>query len=102
MSVRTETGRTAMTVRVTFTSDEAREVGTVIGIDWASAPFDLEQFRMGMDVELEHGLRDPATNVTSSDPVMTGKIALAHLNEFLDYYTRLARMEEEAKQVTAH
>lgn len=90
-----------MTGRSNFTSEEALQVGTVIGIDWASAPFDVEQFRMGMDVELEHGLHDPMTNVTGSDPVMTGKIALAHLNEFPDYYTRLARMEEEAKQDTA-
>ena len=87
--------------RASFTSDEARQIGTEIGIDWASAPFDIEQFRMGMDVELEHGLRDPATDVTSSDPVVTGKIALAHLNEFPDYYTRLARMEEEAKRDNA-
>ena len=86
-----------MTGRATFTSEEARQVGTEIGIDWASAPFDVEQFRMGMDVELEHGLHD----VTSSDPVVTGKIALAHLNEFPDYYTRLARMEEEAKRDSA-
>jgi hypothetical protein len=90
-----------MTGRTNFTSDEARKVGTEIGIDWASAPFDLEQFRMGMDVELEHGLHDPVTDVTSSDPVVTGKIALAHLNEFPDYYTRLAQMEEEARQDSA-
>ena len=68
-----------------------------IGINWANAPFDVEQFRMGMDVELEHGLHDPVTNVTDSDPVITGKIALAHLKEFPDYYTRLARMEAEAE-----
>ena len=67
-----------------------------MGIDWSC--FDVEQFRMGLDVELEHGLRDPSTNVTGSDPVLTGKIALAHLNEFADYYTRLAKMESEAKE----
>jgi hypothetical protein len=70
------------TERTSFTSDEARRVGSQIGIDWASAPFDVEQFRIGMDVELEHGLHDPATDVTGSDPIVTGKIALAHLNEF--------------------
>jgi Protein of unknown function (DUF5661) len=86
-----------MTEDPTFTSDEARQVGEEIGIDWASAPFDVEQFRMGMDVELEHGLHDLMTNVTDSDPIVTGKIALAHLNEFPDYYTRLARMEAEAE-----
>ena len=64
----------------------------------ATAAFDVEQFRMGLDVELEHGLHDPVTDVTNNDPVVTGKIALAHLNEFPDYYTRLARMEEEARR----
>ena len=83
--------------RTSFTAEEARRVGEEIGIDWASAPFDLEQFRMGMDVELEHGLHDLMTNVTDSDPIVTGKIALAHLKEFPDYYTRLARMESEAE-----
>jgi len=86
-----------VTGRPSFTQDEARRVGEQIGIDWGTAPFDVEQFRMGMDVELEHGLHDPATNVTDDDPVVTGKIALAHLNEFPDYYTRLDQMEEQAK-----
>ena len=85
-----------MSDRERFTPDEARSVGEQLGIDWATAPFDLEQFRMGMDVELEHGSRDPQTDVTGGDPVTTGKIALAHLKELIDYYTRLRRMEEEA------
>jgi hypothetical protein len=80
-----------------FSAEDARRIGEQIGIDWSNSPFDVEQFRMGMEVELEHGLHDPATNVTDDDPVTTGKIALAHLNEFSDYYTRLERMEEEAK-----
>ena len=80
-----------------FTAEQARAAGTQIGIDWSTSPFDVEQFRMGMDVELEHGLHDLRTNVTDSDPLVTGKIALAHLNEFPDYYTRLARMEAEAE-----
>jgi Protein of unknown function (DUF5661) len=87
-----------MTERTTFSVDEARQIGAEIGIDWASAPFDVEQFRIGMNVELEHGLHDPQTNVTNSDPVTTAKIALAHLKEFPDYYTRLEHMEEEAKR----
>ena len=81
-----------------FSADDARRVGAEIGIDWDSAPFDVEEFRAGMDVELEHGLHDPATNVTDDDPTVTAKIALAHLNEFPDYYTRLERMEEQAKR----
>ena len=79
-----------------FTSKEAREIGDRLGVDWTA--FDIEQFRMGMDVELEHGTRDFRTNVTSDDPLTTGKIALAHLNEFPDYYTRLAKMENEAEE----
>ena len=81
-----------------FSSAEARRIGEQLGVDWSSAAWDVEQFRAGMDVELEHGLRDPATNVTGDDPVTTGKIALAHLKEFPDYYTRLEVMEEEAKR----
>ena len=81
-----------------FTAEEARSVGEQIGIDWSSSPFDVEQFRRGMNVELEHGLHDPATNVTGDDPVTTGKIARAHLNEFADYNTRLEQMEEQAKR----
>ena len=87
-----------MSGRKGYTAEEARVVGEQIGIDWTTAPFDVEQFRKGMDVELEHGLQDPATNVTDDEPVVTGRIALAHLNEFADYYTRLDRMEEEAKR----
>ena len=87
-----------MSKRAAFTAEDARRVGDQIGVDWVTAPFDLEQFRTGMDVELEHGLHDLATNVTNDDPLVTGKIALAHLNEFPDYYTRLERMEEEAKR----
>ena len=79
-------------------TDEARLVGEQIGIDWSASPFDVEQFRRGMEVELEHGFQDLLTNVTGDDPVITGKIALAHLREFPDYYTRLAQMEEQAKR----
>lgn len=85
-----------MTGSKRFTTEEARRIGEALGIDWSK--FDVEQFRMGLDVELEHGKRDPATDVTHDDPIMTGKIALAHLNEFPDYYTRLEDMEEEAKR----
>ncbi|HEY8792363.1 MAG TPA: DUF5661 family protein [Gaiellaceae bacterium] len=85
-----------MTGRREFTSEEARAIGEQIDIDWATAPFDVEQFRKGMGVELEHGLRDPQTNVTDDDPVVTGKIALAHLHELPDYYTRLERMEKDS------
>jgi Mn-dependent DtxR family transcriptional regulator len=87
-----------MSGRKSFTPEDARRIGAEIGIDWETAPFDVEEFRSGMDVELEHGLHDVLTNVTDDDPQVTAKIALAHLNEFPDYYTRLERMEEEAKK----
>jgi len=85
-----------MSAKKVFTAEEAKRVGEELGIDWSK--FDIEQFRMGMDVELEHGTVDANTNVTNDDPVMTGKIALAHLNEFPDYYTRLEEMEKEAEK----
>ena len=80
-----------------FTTEQAKEIGTEIGIDWMTSPFDVEQFRMGLEVELEHGAHDPETNVTGDDPVVTGKIAWAHLKELSDYYTRLAAMEGAAE-----
>jgi len=83
-----------MTKRV-FTTEQAKEIGEKLGVDWSL--FDVEQFRMGMDVELEHGTVDPNTNVTNDDPLLTAKIALAHLNEIRDYYTRLYEMEEEGE-----
>ncbi|MFH0764010.1 MAG: DUF5661 family protein [Candidatus Omnitrophota bacterium] len=85
-----------MTPRKKFTQEEAKEIGERLGIGWDK--FDVDQFKRGLDVELEHGLRDPATNVSNDDPLVTGKIALAHLNEFPDYYDRLERMEEEAEK----
>jgi Mn-dependent DtxR family transcriptional regulator len=83
---------------MSFSVEEARRCGSEIGIDWERSPFDAEQLRMGMDVELEHGLHDVLTNVSDDDPHVTAKIALAHLNEFPDYYTRLESMEEQAKR----
>ncbi|PIU28122.1 MAG: hypothetical protein COT09_06280 [Candidatus Hydromicrobium americanum] len=85
-----------MTIKKNFTAEEAERIGEELGIDWSK--FDVEQFRVGMDVELEHGKVDPHTNVSDDDPLITGKIALAHLNEFPDYYDRLTKMEEEAEE----
>jgi len=78
-----------------FSEKEAKKVGDKIGVTWKE--FNVNQFQMGMNVELEHGLQDAQTNVTNNDPIMTGKIALAHLLEFPDYYDRLEEMEEEAE-----
>jgi hypothetical protein len=74
--------------------EEAKQVGVDLGLDWAKV--DPEQFRRGLEVELEHGARDPQTNVTNDDLTLTGKIAWAHLKEFPDYYTRLDKLEAEA------
>lgn len=85
-----------MTAKKHFTFEQAKEVGDQLGIDWNK--FDLQQFRHGMDVELEHGTEDENTNVSNDEPLVTGKIALAHLNEFPDYYERLDKMEQEAEE----
>jgi len=79
-----------------FTTEQALEIGNKLGLDWNR--FEVEQFRMGLDVELEHGLSDPSTDVTGNNSTLTGKIVLAHLNEFADYYTRLKKMEKKAEQ----
>ena len=81
--------------RKRFDTDEARTIGETIGVDWSTIP--LEEFRMGLNVELEHGSHDAMTDVTGDDSEVTGKIALAHLKEFSDYYSRLAKMEAEAE-----
>jgi Protein of unknown function (DUF5661) len=85
----------------TYDLGEARGIAERLTIDFGEAGFDLEQFRAGLDVEAEHGNADPSTNVTGDDPLTTGKIALAHLNEIPDYYTRLAKMEADASPVQA-
>jgi hypothetical protein len=85
-----------MTEQRRTTTEEAKRAGDVVGVDWTR--FDLEQFRAGMDVEFEHGSHDPQTDVTGDVPIITGKIALAHMKEFPDYYERLERMEREAER----
>ena len=80
-----------------FTEMQTRAIAALIGLDLNRAPFDVEMFRRGLDVEFEHGRHDPQTNVTDDDPLLTAKISLAHLRELPDYYTRLARMEAEGE-----
>lgn len=86
-----------MSNRKIFTKEEAKWIGEQIGVSWSK--YDLEQFRKGLAVELEHGTCNPSTNVTNDDLIMTGKIALAHLNEISDYYDRLEKMEKEAEAI---
>lgn len=87
--------------RESFSELQARAVAEEIGLDLIAAEFDVDELRRGMEVELEHGLRDPQTNVTDDNPLVTGKIAWAHLKEFPDYYDRLAAMEQEAESSSA-
>jgi hypothetical protein len=84
-----------MSIKRQFTAQEASSIGMQLGLDWTK--IDLEQFRRGLEVELEHGAVDPETNVTGDDPLFTGKIAWAHLKEIGDYYTRLDKLEAEAE-----
>ncbi|NCP67489.1 hypothetical protein GW756_02305 [bacterium] len=87
-----------MNTTQTFTLEQAQEVAQSFGINWQNVEFSPEEFLKGMLVELEHGSKDPETDVTHDDPILTGKIAWAHLKEFSDYYTRLAIMEAEAER----
>ena len=80
-----------------FSKACALRVGNILGINWRK--IDFNQFYMGINVELEHGTRYGAvTNVTNNDPITTGRIALAHLIEIPDYYTRLEKMERKANR----
>ena len=81
----------------TLTHDQVRAIGTDLGINWSTSPFDVATLMAGMNVEFEHGSHDPQTDVTGDDPVITAKIAWAHLKEFADYYIRLEKMEAEAE-----
>lgn len=84
-----------MSAKKRISVEEAKQIGEQLGITWDK--FDVDQYKIGMEVELEHGTANPLTNVTNDDLVITGKIALAHLNELPDYYTRLLKMEKEAE-----
>jgi hypothetical protein len=79
-----------------FSSTEARQIGDTLGVRWDT--FDVQEFTIGLNVELEHGRRGPETDVTHDDPMLTGKIALAHLDRIPDYYARLAAIEYGATQ----
>ena len=79
-----------------FSEAEAKAIGDAIGIDWNET--NLQEFCAGLAVELEHGARDPQTNVTGDDVYLTGKIAWAHLKEIRDYYRRLDQLEAEAEE----
>jgi hypothetical protein len=61
----------------------------------------LEDFRLGLEVELEHGIHFPEANVTNNHPILTGKIVLAHFKESLDYYQRLEVAEIEGDLLKA-
>ncbi len=79
-----------------FSKEEAAKTLDNLGL---SDKYDAEEFYMGINIELEHGTVDPATNVTDDDPVVTAKIALAHLNELPNYYTLLEEMEKKGEEL---
>ncbi|MGD2060667.1 MAG: hypothetical protein PVF87_07375 [Acidimicrobiia bacterium] len=84
-----------------FSIEDAAAALAAAKIDISGERFALEDVRMGMEVEMEHGTRFPDLDVTGDDPVVTAKIALAHLREFPDYYQRLEVMEREAEAAWA-
>ncbi len=78
---------------------EAQVLQHELGAEAAQIP--LEEFRKGLEVELEHGLVFSDANVTQNHPLLTGKIVLAHLKEMLDYYSRLEVAELEGDMLKA-
>ncbi len=89
-----------MSTKKMISFEDAKQIGEQLGITWDT--FDVEQYKMGMELELENGTANALTNVTNDDLVTTGKIALAHLNELPDYYTRLLAMGKDAETNPKH
>ena len=85
--------------KIPVSAEQAQQLGARLGVNWDEVP--LEELRKGIEVEYEHGTHDPDTNVSNNDPLITAKIALAHIKEFPDYYERLEKMEAEAKKFWA-
>ena len=69
-----------------YNENDARYAAKVLNVQFDK--FSLEEFLDGINIELEHGTVDPLTNLTDDDLIMTAKIALAHLNEFENYYNK--------------
>lgn len=83
-------------VKKEITKEEAIELGKFFKINYDIVPFN--QFWFGLNVELEHGTRDPQTNVTNDDMITTALITIAHLKEFPNYYEKLDLMEQELEK----
>jgi hypothetical protein len=81
------------------TVEEAQIIRNSVGAE--TTQITADEFRRGLEVELEHGLQFPDANVTNNHPLLTGKIVLAHLKETLDYYSRLEVAELEGDIVNA-
>ena len=81
-------------------TDEARLIQELVGNEAAEIP--VADFKLGLEIELEHGIQFPDANVTNNHPILTGKIVLAHLKEMLDYYLRLEVAELEGDLLKAY
>ena len=81
-------------------TDEARLIQELVGGEAAEIP--VTDFKLGLEIELEHGIQFPDANVTNNHPILTGKIVLAHLKEMLDYYLRLEVAELEGDLLKAY
>ena len=83
-----------------YTINDVIKVAKILNIDFTK--FSLNDFITGINIEFEHGLVNPLTNVTNNDLLITAKIALAHLNEFSNYYNKnygLPAFEKYLKEI---
>ena len=83
----------------TISLEEAKRVGESLYIDWDQV--DLEKFRQGLMGDPEQSALDPETGLAYDGVLLTGKVVLAHIQEFPDYFTRLAKLEEEVNDYQA-
>ena len=83
----------------TVSEEEASTILDIVNTKSMEIP--LEDFRIGLEVELEHGIRFDDANVTNNHPILTGKIVIAHLKETMDYYSRIDVAEMEGDLLKA-
>ncbi len=76
-----------------LTDNIAHAIGIIVGIDWDNVKFTPIDLKEGMFIEYEHGSKDTDTNITNDDPIITAKIAWAHLKENPEYYQLLRKVE---------
>jgi hypothetical protein len=85
-----------VTAHLAYDLEQTAAIASGLGVEFADVTFDLEEFQLGLDMELADLSRDPEANPVWVDPMVVARLAIEHLGERSDYYSRLARMHDDA------